>query len=136
MVDADRKATVGLRGLASLHVMVRVNYFKHIAQCKAINLKLFHYLGHMTYGDVDIHGSLELSTFFLLSGFCLALRYGEEGLQGSYSKFILLRMTKYVSKSKFKAYSCHNFVQVATHLLHCKYSCSFVPVGLLIFLFE
>ena len=67
-------------------------------------MQLFHYLGHMTYGDVDIHGSLELSTFFLLSGFCLTLRYGEEGLQGSYGKFILLRMTKYVDKSDLKVF--------------------------------
>ena len=87
-------------------------------------MQLFHYLGHMTYGDVEIHGSLELSTFFLLSGFCLALRYGEEGLQGSYGKFILLRMTKYVIV--IWKLSLNNFVQVATYLLHCQYSCSFV----------
>ena len=119
MVDADRKATVGLRGLASLHVMVRVTYLKHIPQCKVINLKLFHYLGHMTYGDVDIHGSIELSTFFLLSGFCLALRYGdgEEGLQGSYGKFILLRMTKYVSNLILK----HIHVAILFRLLPTYY---------------
>ena len=51
----------------------------------------------MTFGDVDINGSIELSTFFLLSGFCLTLKYGEEGLP-SYGEFILLRMTKYRSR--------------------------------------
>jgi len=71
----DTKSTVGLRGLASIHIM------------------LFHYLGHMTFGDVDINGSLELSTFFLLSGFCLTLKYGEQGVQ-NYKKYILLRMSK------------------------------------------
>ena len=91
MVNQEKRATVGLRGLASLHVMVRVINLKIENTVKIF--KLFHYLGHMTYGDVNINGSLELSTFFLLSGFCLALKYGEEGLP-SYGKFILLRMAK------------------------------------------
>ena len=42
---------------------------------------MHHYLGHMTYGVVNINGSLELSTFFLLSGFCLALKCGKGSLK-------------------------------------------------------
>ena len=42
-----------------------------------VALQIHHYLWDMTYGEVDINGSLELSTFFLLSGFCLALKYGK-----------------------------------------------------------
>ena len=37
----------------------------------------------MTYGDVDINGTLEISTFFLLSGFCLALKYGKRPIRGN-----------------------------------------------------
>ena len=29
----------------------------------------------MTYGDIDLNGSLQLSLFFLLSGFSLTLGY-------------------------------------------------------------
>jgi hypothetical protein len=42
-----------------------------------ICLQLFHYLGHMTYGAVDLNGSLELSLFFLISGFSLTFGYGK-----------------------------------------------------------
>ena len=37
---------------------------------------MFHYVGIYTFGDLDLNGALELSTFFLLSGFCLTLKYG------------------------------------------------------------
>ena len=53
-------------------------------------MQLFHYLAHMTYGDIDINGSLEVSLFFLLSGFSLALGYGR-------FKDILLLMSKLIN---------------------------------------
>ena len=35
--------------------------------------QLFHYVGHFTFGAVNLVGSLQIPTFFLLSGFCLSL---------------------------------------------------------------
>ena len=58
MVRVDTTATSGLRGLAALHIM------------------MFHYVVNYTWGELDINGALEVSIFFLLSGFCLTLKYG------------------------------------------------------------
>jgi peptidoglycan/LPS O-acetylase OafA/YrhL len=70
----DTTALVGLRGLACLHILVS----SKICNLYTISslFKLFHYVGNMTNGDVDLNGSLQLSLFFLLSGFSLALGYG------------------------------------------------------------
>ena len=38
---------------------------------------MFHYVGHMTYGSVDLNGSLQIPLFFLLSGFSLSIAYTE-----------------------------------------------------------
>ena len=36
-------------------------------------VQVFHYVAHYTWGKVDMVGYLQIPTFFLLSGFCLAL---------------------------------------------------------------
>ena len=60
-------------------------------------LQLFHYVGHMTYGSVDLGGQMQVSTFFLLSGFCLTLRHGSPGQEdglGSVARFLLVRLAR------------------------------------------
>ena len=57
----DNGALSGLRGLLAFHIMV------------------FHVLDEFFKGSsfyVHIHGSMDMPLFFLLSGFCLALAYG------------------------------------------------------------
>lgn len=46
----------------------------------------------MTYGKIDLTGSLQLSTFYLLSGFCLALSYGPRVPGWSKATFYLARL--------------------------------------------
>jgi len=79
-MSVDTTALTGLRGLACMHVL------------------LFHYLGHMTYGAIDINGSLQLSLFYLLSGFSLALGYGSvhksQDTQGSWAMFYRKRFLR------------------------------------------
>ena len=54
----DSSALVGLRGLVSLHVMV------------------FHYF---PFANLDsLHGDMQMTLFYLLSGFVLTLSYGRE----------------------------------------------------------
>jgi peptidoglycan/LPS O-acetylase OafA/YrhL len=61
MEQRGKQALQGLRGLACLHIVA------------------FHYIANMTYGELDCGGTLQVPVFFLLSGFCLALRYGPHG---------------------------------------------------------
>ena len=51
----------------------------------------------MTYGRVDLGGQMQVSTFFLLSGFCLTLRHGSAGREdglGSLGRFLLVRLAR------------------------------------------
>ena len=92
----DGSALVGLRGLACLHIMASIPFytiittrskgrppqtfnvfFRALPNCQISHVlsyfQAFHYVGHLTFGSVDLVGSLQLPTFFLLSGFCLSL---------------------------------------------------------------
>lgn len=72
----DGSALVGLRGLASLHVMV------------------YHYVAEYTWAKVDVVGYLQIPTFFLLSGFCLTLGYGSQYKSLRPSDFYLTRVSR------------------------------------------
>ena len=58
-----------LSDLSPSNKMLNVQFFHKILSC----FQVFHYAGHLTYGAVDLVGSLQIPTFFLLSGFCLSL---------------------------------------------------------------
>ena len=76
----DSLALDGLRGIASLHVMVRfpcrIDRYKELISFYNLFTfqQVFHYL--LVSGKAYICGSLEMSLFYLLSGFGLALSYG------------------------------------------------------------
>ena len=63
---------------------------------------MFHYIrnaGYVSNKVLDIGGFIQLSTFFILSGFSLALRYGSSEVGGdtkisTYWRFILKRVSR------------------------------------------
>ena len=53
----------------------------------------------MTYGEVTINGALEISSFFMLSGYGLTLKYGSNNPRNnlkSPSRFYLKRAARYI----------------------------------------
>ena len=48
----------------------------------------------MTWGDLDLTGCLQLSTFYLLSGFCLAVSYGPRSPGWSAALFYRARLAR------------------------------------------
>ena len=87
----------GLRGLLSVHILVGFE----ICEIRDYNMDLFqvyHYIWAWTLGKVKINGSLEISTFLILSGYGLTLTYGsekEEKKLKSAWRFYLKRIARY-----------------------------------------
>ena len=65
-----------------------------------LSLQIFHYVGAYTWGAVDLNGALQVSTFFLLSGFCLTLKYGSSEVTTERSwrsvKFLQTRLSRFL----------------------------------------
>ena len=91
-------ALIGLRGLLSFHILVGFE----ICEIRDYNMDLFqvyHYIWAWTLGKVKINGSLEISTFLILSGYGLTLTYGsekEEKMLKSAWRFYLKRIARYI----------------------------------------
>ena len=93
----------GLRGLLSVHILVGFE----ICEISDYNMDLFqvyHYIWAWTLGKVKINGSLEISTFLILSGYGLTLTYGSENEEKKLKsawRFYLKRIARYISSHFF-----------------------------------
>ena len=79
----DSTALDGLKGWASIYIMVGGNHnsILHLIFC----LQCFHLFLRR---GLDLCGSVMLSFFFLLSGFCLVLGYGKTQWDGCTVAFV------------------------------------------------
>ena len=93
----------GLRGLLSVHILVGFE----ICEISDYNMDLFqvyHYIWAWTLGKVKINGSLEISTFLILSGYGLTLTYGSENKENKLKsawRFYLKGIARYISSHFF-----------------------------------
>ena len=61
----------------------------------------------MTYGKVTINGALEISSFFILSGYGLTLKYGSNNQENNLRspwRFYLKRAARYILNVLFAFY--------------------------------
>ena len=95
----NKNAINGLRGLLSAHILVcyQIFFMYSILYDLFFLLQIFHYVWSWTFGKVKLNGSMEISTFLILSGYGLTLAYGSENKEKKLQhpwKFYLKRIAR------------------------------------------